>query len=29
MFVKFVESLGTDLIDDPCIESDGCKLMGW
>jgi len=29
MFVKFVGSLGTELLDDPCIEFDDCKLMGW
>lgn len=29
MFVKFVETTGKKLLDDPCIESNDCKLMGW
>lgn len=29
MFVKFVETSGAELIDDPCIESNDCELMGW
>jgi len=29
MFVKFVETSGAELIDDPCIESNDCELMDW
>jgi len=29
MFVKYVETSGTELIDAACIESDDCELMGW